>query len=324
MGKFPASSQVLVRIICGLGDMILTIPWLWALKELHPGSPLHLLSHADQGELLKCLGIADEAFPEEGSGWHQLFSDAQGEFPFRLRPDPGRYEHLYLFLSESGIPLASSLRKRIQGQIRILPAKPSASQALHAAFLPFRASGISLEDRFFEGLEQKPHPVKKLSFFVHPGSGSSLKNWPPENFAALMERLSSFVPRAEWTVLEGPSDKEAVEALFRFWKGSFQISRPQSLRALASSLEQGSLFLGNDSGVTHLAAFLGIPTLALFGPSDPKIWSPLGRRVRVAFQQAACEPCHLLGPGVKCQGPCRRFPSVDEAWEALLSLGPFG
>ncbi len=204
-----------------------------------------------------------------------------------------------------------------------MPARPSVSETLHASFLPFRAMEMVLEEGFFQGLEQNRPKSKEKRFFVHPGSGSNLKNWPPENFAALMEKISKFAPWASWTVLEGPSDLEAVGSLCRLWKGRLEILKPSSLFLLASNLKEASLFLGNDSGVTHLAAFLGVPTLALFGPSDPRIWFPIGRRVSVAFHGEACEPCHLFGRKEECKGPCRRFPTLQEAWEALLSLGPF-
>lgn len=303
--------------------MILTVPWLLALREAHPGSSLHLLCHAGQGELLRCLGIVDEFFPDEGSGWHGFFSDTPGELSLKLRPDPCEYQTVYIFLSESGRGLALALRKRIEATVIELPARPSPFEALHASHLPFRATGMLLEERFFRGLPQEQRKSKEARFFVHPGSGSGLKNWPPENFAGLMKKASESLPLAEWTVLEGPSDQETVAALCRLWKGHLQVFRPGSLCRLASILKEGYLFVGNDSGVTHLAAFLGIPTLALFGPSDPKIWSPLGRQVRVRFHQDTCPPCHLSGRRKECGGPCRRFPSVGEAWEALLCLAPF-
>lgn len=317
------SLRILVRKVCGLGDMILTIPWLFALREVHPGCSLHLLCHAEQGELMRRLGIVDEVFPDEGSGWHQLFSDSQGKHPLKLRPDPCQYAHVYLFSAHEDSALACALRKTIRGNVTILPARPGASETLHASTLPFRAMGMVLEERFFQGLEQNRPESREKRFFVHPGSGSNLKNWAPENFVALMEKISRLAPWASWTVLEGPSDREAVGSLCRLWKGRLEVSKPGALSFLASNLKEASLFLGNDSGVTHLAAFLGIPTLALFGPSDPRIWSPLGRRVNVASHQEDCQPCHLFGRKEECKGPCRRFPTLQEAWEALLYLGPF-
>ncbi len=313
--------QILVRRVCALGDMILTIPWLLALRRVHPGSSLHLLCHGEQGELLRSLGVVHESFPEEGSGWHRLFSGPGSGFPSGLRPDPCEYKHVYLFSQEPGNPLVSILREKIPTRLTTLPARPSPSEQAHASFLPFSAMGLEPEQGLFQGFQQGGLGLEPGRFFVHPASGSAIKNWPVENFLALMEKISGSFPRASWAVLEGPSDQEAVRALCRLWKKPLEVCRPASLSLLASCLREGSFFLGNDSGVTHLAAFLGLPTLAIFGPSDPDKWAPLGSRVQVAFRPEYCQPCHQAMEQPQCAPPCRRFPSVPEAWERFLSLG---
>jgi ADP-heptose:LPS heptosyltransferase len=63
------------------------------------------------------------------------------------------------------------------------------------------------------------------------------------------------------------------------------------LRLLAAVLSKCGAYVGNDSGVTHLAAATGIPTLAIFGPTDPAVWAPLGRNVKVVSSIAECSPC---------------------------------
>jgi heptosyltransferase-3 len=89
---------------------------------------------------------------------------------------------------------------------------------------------------------------------VHPGSGSAKKNWP--RFAELMGRSSAIRPL--------PQNLSLVE--------------------LADYLCRCRAFVGNDSGITHLAAYLGCPTVALFGPTDPRIWGPIGRRSRIIWK----------------------------------------
>jgi ADP-heptose:LPS heptosyltransferase len=89
---------------------------------------------------------------------------------------------------------------------------------------------------------------------VHPGSGNARKNWP--HFAELLARLS----------------------------GSRAIPQSLSLLELLGEIARARLFIGNDSGITHLAAYIGCPTIALFGPTDPRVWGPIGRRVRVIWK----------------------------------------
>lgn len=108
---------------------------------------------------------------------------------------------------------------------------------------------------------------------LHPGSGSLGKNWPAEAFAAAAQALT---PGRPWLLVEGPADQVAAAALRSPNSVSARALPP---RVLGAILAQAGLFLGNDSGVSHLAAAWGAPTLALFGPTDPAVWGPVGPRV---------------------------------------------
>jgi heptosyltransferase III len=108
---------------------------------------------------------------------------------------------------------------------------------------------------------------------IHPGSGSSRKNWPLERFIELSRRLEGLGHRVVW--IRGPAEMGQPEA----WTGE-RLDRP-SLQALAATLAASRLFIGNDSGVSHLAAAVGAPTVALFGPTSQTVWRPDGPRVRV-------------------------------------------
>ena len=102
---------------------------------------------------------------------------------------------------------------------------------------------------------------------IHPFSGSARKNWPLEKFRYLASRLER-VMRVRWCAgREDPPLEGAVHI--------------DDLYELASWLAKARLYIGNDSGITHLAAAVGTPVLALFGPSDPDVWAPRGFNVRV-------------------------------------------
>ena len=110
---------------------------------------------------------------------------------------------------------------------------------------------------------------------VHPGSGSPRKNWPEERFEQLVDRLR---PPEPWLVVCGPADVAPVEP-FR-GRTDCVIAEGLPIRVLGAVLARAGVFVGNDSGVTHLAAAWGAPTVALFGPTDAKMWSPDGEHVR--------------------------------------------
>jgi hypothetical protein len=102
---------------------------------------------------------------------------------------------------------------------------------------------------------------------IHPFSGSARKNWPLERFRGLAAQLERVMP-VRWCAGE---DDPALP-------GAVSI---RDLYELACWLAKARLYIGNDSGITHLAAAVGTPVLALFGPTDPNVWAPRGPNVRV-------------------------------------------
>jgi ADP-heptose:LPS heptosyltransferase len=103
---------------------------------------------------------------------------------------------------------------------------------------------------------------------IHPFSGSPRKNWPLEKFRAMAVGLARLMPVYWCTGREDPPLAGATPI--------------DDLYELACWLARAALYIGNDSGITHLAAAVGTPVLALFGPTDPAIWGPRGAHVRIA------------------------------------------
>jgi ADP-heptose:LPS heptosyltransferase len=121
---------------------------------------------------------------------------------------------------------------------------------------------------------------------LHPGSGSDRKNWPKEDF--LEVATGAFCRwRLPSTVLIGPAE----QGQRAFWNeaGGTSLSVKEGLPILevARTLRRAALYVGNDSGITHLAAAAGVPVVALFGPTDPARWAPRGVRVEVLAQEAS-------------------------------------
>ena len=131
---------------------------------------------------------------------------------------------------------------------------------------------------FIDGLPllraDAPEALVSGATLIHPGSGSPGKNWPMEAFIKLSRRLSASGHLVAW--IRGPAEADFTEAI----APDRVLDRP-SLEALAATIGQSRLFIGNDSGVSHLAGAMGTPSVVLFGPTDPAIWRPDGRRVRI-------------------------------------------
>ncbi len=119
---------------------------------------------------------------------------------------------------------------------------------------------------------------------VHPGSGAVEKCWPAERFLKLIGKLKR--KKKNVRVLLGEVELERMPASdIAAFEAAATVRRPANYVELLNELRTASHFIGNDSGPSHLAAMIGVPTVVLFGPSNPTIWKPLGPRVQVLQKQ---------------------------------------
>ena len=136
------------------------------------------------------------------------------------------------------------------------------------------------------------HPPQKNTgkdiFFIHPGSGSKKKNLPREYFLEIFSELKQMY---KCRIIIGECEKSEKD----YWienAGIEYIVETEKVANLADELKKGSFFIGNDSGVSHFAAFLGLNTFIFFGPTNPEIWAPKGNNATIIQTTAKCAPCN--------------------------------
>jgi hypothetical protein len=153
------------------------------------------------------------------------------------------------------------------------PALPADAAGCHAAdFYLDQARTLAPCDS--DGIPRLSVPQARENFAaIHPFSSSFRKNWPLEKFRCVAQSLARQMP-VRWC--RGPEDPPLEDAVTM-----------DNLYELACWLARARLYIGNDSGITHLAAAVKTPVLALFGPTDPAVWGPRGPHVRVARFKAA-------------------------------------
>lgn len=152
----------------------------------------------------------------------------------------------------------------INGHWRFLRALPPRENRTHAA--DYFAAQVGAPAGLPPSLVVEGDGVRHNRIAIHPFSGSKSKNWPLERYFALKKSLPAELA-ARTTFLAGPD--EPLEGALRF----------DDLAAMARWLAGARLYIGNDSGISHLAAAAGVPSIVLFGPTDPAIWAPRGREV---------------------------------------------
>lgn len=252
-----------------------------ALRHAH--DRVLLIAPASSGPALVGTGPTevDELFAWERAEVSALFTGEAAPGPLQ---DRLRGTGLAVVYSRNA-ELARSLGRIVP---RVIARDPAPSGDIHVSqwlAQPLAAMGLSAPDELEPIPPTPPEAAEARKLLarlperflaIHPGSGSPRKNWPPDRFASLLEEVA---PGRAWLLVEGPADAEAVAPLAR--RPGAVLARGLYPRVLGAVLASAGLFVGQDSGVTHLAAAWGAPTLALFGPTDPAVWAPVGLRVRV-------------------------------------------
>lgn len=276
---------MIVLRACALGDLVLTGPLLERITAAY------LVAHAEHVELARAAGWVEAGIDADLCGLHALYAD---------EPDPARLakplrERLaraepVLVLGRPGARRDALLRGlRAAGARELYAHDPLPEPGVHAADHLGRALGAGPEPaRPRIALPASARALREAALAragidprarliaLHPGAGSPAKRWPARSWAELWRALGS---GARPALVCGPADLEAARELAR------RIDAPLlaglALLELAAVLGGCAALLGHDSGVSHLAAALGIPTLALFGPTDPAQWAPRGPHVCV-------------------------------------------
>jgi hypothetical protein len=209
-----------------------------------------LAAHAGAVRLLHACGEIDAAVP---------FDDASLAWAFTGEPAPE--------------PTIAWLSTPVNGALVQAPSRPPDREHC-ARYLLRTLSSLGCE----QAVDASPLRVQALpspDILIHPGSGSPAKNWPAERFAASIAALNTPV-----RLIVGEADDAAAAAVEK------SLGRPlPQLRAdlpeLAARLAGCRAYLGNDSGVSHVAGLCGARSVVLFGPTDPCVWRPLGAAVHV-------------------------------------------
>lgn len=246
-----------------LGDTLLTIPAVRALRRHYPHARITAAGRPDYwapaGDLVdRTISIDDPRltglFTPDGRPEAAMFGDIHRAIAWTVR-DPT------VALRASGIP-------------RVVHASPYPPPGVHAAAWLLRTAGLPKQpiDASLPGVTPAGTDRRVI---IHPGAGALWKRWPVERFANLADLLAGRGHPV--ALLEGPADAEAVQAVRDRARHELPVLRNLSLPLLARHLAGAALYIGNDSGMTHLAAMAGAPVVALFGPTDPVQWAPLGR-----------------------------------------------
>jgi heptosyltransferase-3 len=266
-----------------LGDFVLALRVVAALRSFGPDG-ITLLGRSPFAELARCAGI--ERFVDfETGGFHRLYRD---DVPLPAPAELQLAGHgCVVDMTGGGDVFQRRLAATTGG--RVIPVdplpRPGATTHITDQWLwDLHAAGLRTDGVGPPRIDL-PRGRRQRTVIVHPGSGGRAKCWPLDRFL----ELAGQIHRDGWDVrfVVGPAELESWPGgeLARLAEAG-PVLRPDRLIDLAGLLATAGHYVGNDSGVTHLAAAVGTAVTAVFGPTDPGVWRPLGERVTVVRADA--------------------------------------
>lgn len=294
--------MILVLHQGAIGDFLLTLPVIKAAKEATRASRVEVIASAASARVAAERSVVDSCTSPEQVGLHTLFSE-ESNLDERLAQ---RLRRASLVLSFLGGP-AEAMHRRLCAatSARVVSVDPRPTTETLSA-------GRHITEQWAAAIREQGLPVGELQpafiriertpdgslsdasvaedtdqmaakrVLVHPGSGGRGKCWPVERFMAMADEMNA--ASIGWML--GPAECEPGDDRFTklyervHQRGEELIVEPDLLMA-ARRIAQADLFIGNDSGMTHLAAAIGVRTIAIFTTTDPRVWRPLGNHVTV-------------------------------------------
>ena len=274
-----------------LGDAVLSLPCVRGIAR--ETGTVEWIGRSDVGAMLAAVGAVHAAYDAGGSRFAPWHTPQPGAGTLDLLD---RYDRVFLFTTSPDSDLARNVSAKVPDTKVIITMPPHGDRTPVAEFRlrqlpPALRSAVrkgvevpaALTAQADAALARAGHCGRRPVIMLHPGSGGKHKCWPLERYFAaaqlLARRTSAFI-----LLLAGPAEAgETTARIEDFVRGRERIGSIAGceLPVAAALLSRSGLFIGNDAGVSHLAAAVGAPVIALFGPTDPALWAPVGEHVEV-------------------------------------------
>ena len=262
-----------------IGDFILTLPVLAALRRQFPAVALEVLGYPHIAGLAAAGGLVEAVRPIESRPLAGFFA-RNGALDAALAEQFAGFHVVLSYLYDPDEIFRDNLAKVTQAQVIQGPHRPDESCPLHAAeqlLEPLQRLAIFDADPV-PRLRLDPRPAARGCLAVHPGSGSAQKNWPESRWGELLAWLVARTP-LNLLMVGGEAEGDRLERLASALpRGRCEVLRSAPLPEVATRLAGCAGFIGHDSGITHLAAALGLPGLALWGGTNATVWGPRSER----------------------------------------------
>jgi heptosyltransferase-2 len=271
-------NKILVIRGGALGDFILTLPVFSALKAQFPKTELSLLAYPQFAEVARHAGLVDEFLPIESRPLASFFA-RNGDLDPDLCSWFKSFSIIVSYLYDPDEIFRNNLKRC------------TAAQIIQATHRPDENDPKEAPRVFLQALERlaifEAETTPRLNFknvhksdviALHPGSGSEKKNWPVKKWLDLVKELLKSTP-ANFLIVLGEAEYPQEMHWQLQTSDRVQVMARKPLLSVAHELARCRCFVGHDSGITHLAAALGLPIVVLWGGSNFEIWKPQTERL---------------------------------------------
>ena len=273
-----------------LGDFVAIFPAIIRLKKYY--QQVDVLCQTQLGKLAAKLDLVRQWYPLEAASFASLYTD---EIDHSVKSAFKRYAKIVLFSRSR--QLEQSLNRITGDRCLRLPPQPPAAKPIHITtnalqhlvregLLGEEDAALTDSGSSIHSQASKERPAAREKILIHPGSGSIRKRWPIAQFKQIESVLKSRGLKPEFIL--GPADLDLANHLTH---QSQIIHVCSDLLDLVDLYQSAGGYIGNDSGASHLAAFMGLPTVVIFGPADPARWKPNGPSVGIVRPELECLPC---------------------------------
>jgi len=270
-----ARGKILIIRGGAIGDFILTLPAIAALRQQFPEAHLEVLGYPHIIQLAEAGGLVDRIQSIEARALAGFFA-RRGQLEPDLADYFSEFDIILSYLYDPDDIFKTNIARCSPAQFVVGPYRPNEMENVHATKVylrPLERFAIFEADHLPRlSLNSRPAALKQI--VLHPGSGSEKKNWPEAKWAVLLQHL---VHSTHFNLLlvGGEAEGERLQRL----AAALPITRTKvaqslPLTELAWQIQPSTAFVGHDSGISHLAAALGLPGIVLWGNTAEEIWRP--------------------------------------------------
>lgn len=326
-----------------VGDVLMTTPAIRLLRQAYPEAHITMVVNKGTEDVLRhnphlnqTLTIDRERI-EKAPFYTRLFYEwsvlkmlKEGDYDLSIDFDSGERAAYLALLSGINTRIGFYYPKGLRRMIfhRQVRRKGSLHTVERNLMLVEKTLGLIRKDDRLE-LRTGPEEDRRMTLWlrrhrlsgknlvvIHPGARFWFKRWPARKWASLIDILQGELGLSVVITGGGREMEDVRTTLSRMKTHTYSIAGQTTILELAALIKKATLFIGNDSGPMHIAAAMGTPVIALFGPTEPDLWRPWGKGHVVISRQVPCSPCKYTDCDMEREN-CMEQISIEDVLHAV-------